>query len=100
MLEQAYQRVLEDNKKSDKTKYQEKLDAVINMPESTRKVLQEEINGLDNKNDHEAARKVTFLNNVFRLPWDNRQDPFWDVHFSQEVLERSHYGMVDQRAYS
>ena len=97
MLEQAYQRVLEDNKKSDKTKYQEKLDAVINMPESTRKVLQEEINGLDNKNDHEAARKVTFLNNVFRLPWDNRQDPFWDVHFSQEVLERSHYGMVETK---
>lgn len=39
LLEHAYQKVLEDNKKSDKTKYQEKLDAVINMPESTRKVL-------------------------------------------------------------
>jgi len=40
------------------------------MPESTRKVIQEEINGLENKNDMEAARKVTFLNNIFRLPWD------------------------------
>ena len=39
LLEHAYQRVLEDNKKSDKTKYQEKLDLVVNMPESTRKVL-------------------------------------------------------------
>jgi ATP-dependent Lon protease len=83
LLEHAYQRVLEDNKKNDKTKYQEKLDNVKNMPESTRKVLQEEINGLDNKNDMEAARKVTFLNNVFRLPWDKREDPFWDVHYSQ-----------------
>lgn len=39
LLEHAYQKVLEDNKKSDKTKYQEKLDAVINMPETTRKVI-------------------------------------------------------------
>jgi hypothetical protein len=39
LLEHAYQRVLEDNKKSEKTKFQEKLDEVTNMPESTRKVL-------------------------------------------------------------
>ena len=97
LLEQAYQRVLEDNKKSEKTKMQEKLDEVVNMPESTRKVLQEEINGLDNKNDMEAARKVTFLNNVFRLPWDNRNEPFWDVHYSKNVLEKSHYGMVETK---
>ena len=97
LLEHAYQRVLEDNKKSDKTKFQEKLDEVVNMPESTRKVIQEEINGLENKNDMEAARKVTFLNNLFRLPWDNRENPFWDVHFSQQVLEKSHYGMVETK---
>ena len=97
LLEHAYQRVLEDNKKSEKTKFQEKLDEVVNMPESTRKVLQEEINGLDNKNDMESARKVTFLNNVFRLPWDKRDDPYWDVHFSQEILEKSHYGMVETK---
>jgi len=97
LLEHAYQRVLEDNKKSEKTKFQEKLDEVVNMPESTRKVLQEEINGLDNKNDMESARKVTFLNNIFRLPWDKRDDPYWDVHFSQEVLEKSHYGMVETK---
>lgn len=39
LLEHAYQRVLEDTKKSDKTKYQEKLDGVTNMSESIRKVL-------------------------------------------------------------
>lgn len=39
LLEHAYQRVLEDSKKNDKTKYQEKLDAVKDMPESIRKIL-------------------------------------------------------------
>lgn len=39
LLEHAYQRVLEDTKKSDKTKYQEKLDEVKNMEDSVRKVL-------------------------------------------------------------
>ena len=58
LLEHAYQRVLEDSKKSDKTKFQDKLDEVKNMDESTRKVLQEEIEGLDSKNDTESSRKV------------------------------------------
>lgn len=39
LLEHAYQRVLEDTKKSDKLKYQEKLDEVKDMPDATRKVL-------------------------------------------------------------
>ena len=82
LLEHAYQRVLEDTKKSDKTKYQEKLDEIVNMEESVRKTLQEEIDGLDAKNDTEGARKVQYLNQVFRLPWDSTTDPFWDVSYS------------------
>lgn len=39
LLEHAYQKVLENNKTSDKTKYQEKLDSVRNMPDSVRKVV-------------------------------------------------------------
>jgi len=54
--------VLEDSKKSDKAKFQEKLDAVTDMEEATRKVLQEEIEGLDSKNETETSRKVQFLN--------------------------------------
>ena len=61
LLEHAYQKLLEDNKKSEKTKYQEKLDDVKNMAESVRKVLQEEINGLDSKNDMETSRKTNYL---------------------------------------
>jgi ATP-dependent Lon protease len=60
-LEHAYQKVLEDNKKSEKTKYQEKLDEVRNMPDSVRKVIQEEINGLDTKNDMDTSRKTNYL---------------------------------------
>jgi endopeptidase La len=97
LLEHAYQRVLEDTKKSDKAKYQEKLDAVVNMDESTRKVLQEEIDGLDAKNDTETSRKVQFLNQVFRLPWDKTVDPFWDVEYSHDVLNKTHYGMTDTK---
>ena len=39
LLEQAYQRVLEENKQSEKSKFQEKLNATKNMPESVRKVI-------------------------------------------------------------
>ena len=100
LLEHAYQRVLEDSKQSDKSKFQEKLDAIAagSMPEATRKQIQEEINAMDaGKSDADSARKVQYLNHIFRLPWDARVDTFWDVAFSKEVLERTHYGMKETK---
>lgn len=70
---------------------------MINMPESTRKVIQEEINGLDSKSDMDTSRKTNYLNQVFRLPWDKRVDPYWDVQYSKDVLDKSHYGMVETK---
>jgi endopeptidase La len=40
------------------------------MPESVRKILQEEINGLNSKSEQDVGRKTNYLNQVFRLPWD------------------------------
>jgi len=79
LLEHAYQRVLEETKQSEKSKFLEKLNEIKNMPESTRKVILEEINHLDQKNDMDNARKIQYLNHIFRLPWDKRIDPYWDV---------------------
>lgn len=67
------------------------------MPESVRKVLQEEINGLDSKSDMDSARKTNYLTQVFRLPWDKRVDPYWDVQYSRDMLDKSHYGMVETK---
>jgi len=30
----------------------------------------------------DSARKVQYLNHVFRLPWDKRVEPYWDVQYS------------------
>jgi len=73
------------------------LDEIKNMDESVRKVLQEEVNSLDEKNEMESARKTQYLTQVFRLPWDKRVDPVWDVHYSKDVLQSSHYGMVETK---
>jgi ATP-dependent Lon protease len=67
------------------------------MVPSVRKVLQEEINSLDGKNKMEASRKTQFLSQVFRLPWDKRIIPFWDVQLSRQTLEKSHYRMVETK---
>ena len=67
------------------------------MPEYTRKMLQEKINGLENENYMEAAQIVTILNDVFRLPWDKRHEPSWDVNFSQQIMDKSHYGMIETK---
>ena len=40
---------------------------------------------------------MQYLNQVFRLPWDKKIDPFWDVDSSRDVLNESHYGMHDTK---
>ena len=45
----------------------------------------------------ENSRKINYLNQVFRMPWDSRVDPFWDVQYSREVIEKSHYGMKETK---
>ena len=67
------------------------------MPESVRKIVQEEINSLESKNESESSRKVQFLTQVFRLPWDGRVEPYWDVKYSKKILNGSHYGMVETK---
>ena len=91
---------MSEGKASPQKKFQEKLDEIKNIPDQVRKVIQEEINQLDgeSRNEVEQSRKVAYLNNVFRLPWDSRVDPYWDVQFSRGVLEESHYGMVETKA--
>lgn len=34
---------------------------------------------------------------MFRLPWDERVEPYWSVHFSKKVLDESHYGMTETK---
>lgn len=101
MLEASYQRVLEDTRQTEKKKMQAKLDEIPEsaMPETVRKQIQEEINGLEgaSKSDHDAAKKIGYLNHIFRLPWTTRSDTFWDVKFSKEVLDASHYGMREAK---
>lgn len=68
------------------------------MPDATRKTLQEEISSLEgSKSDMDSSKKVAYLNNIFRLPWDSRVDTFWDVQFSRDTLEDSHYGMHETK---
>lgn len=97
MLEAAFQRVLENNKTSERENFQKQLDAVKDMPERIRKLLQDEINGVEAKADMDSARKVQYLNHVFRLPWDKRVETFWDVKYARETLEETHYGMVETK---
>ena len=97
MLEGALQKVLSENKQSDKEKFQVKLDEAKDMPESVREVIQTEIDGLESKSEYDTSKRVTYLNHVFRLPWDQRVDPFWDLQHSKEELERSHYGMNETK---
>lgn len=98
MLESAFQRILENNKTSDKEAFQKQLDEIKAMPERIRKLVQEEINGMESKgSDMDSARKVTYLQHVFRLPWDKKIEAFWDVDHARNVLEDTHFGMVDTK---
>ena len=67
MLESAFQRILESNKSSDREIFQKLLNAIQSMPDSVRKIIQDEINGVDAKSDMDSARKVHYLHHVFNF---------------------------------
>lgn len=53
--------MISENKKSEKDAFNEKLKAVVNMPEAIRKVIQVEIDGLDSKSEYDNSKKISFL---------------------------------------
>jgi ATP-dependent Lon protease len=67
------------------------------MPESVREIIQQEIDQLDGKSEYDTGKRVTFLNHVFRLPWDDRVDPFWDLQHAKEELDKTHFGMSETK---
>jgi len=52
---------------------------------------------LESKSEYDNSKKISYLQNVFRLPWDEKVEPFWDVSFSSNVLRKSHYGMTETK---
>jgi ATP-dependent Lon protease len=83
------------NKQTDQ--FQKQLDGIKNMPDKIRKIVQDEIKSLETESEQEMGKKVQYLNHIFRLPWDDRVEPYWDVQHSREVLDDSHYGMDETK---
>lgn len=65
IIEGALQKVINENKRSDKELFTEKLKAIVDMPESIRKLIQIEIDGLESKSEYDNSKKVSYLQNVF-----------------------------------
>lgn len=57
--------MISENKKSEKDSFNEKLKAIVNMPESIRKLIQVEIDGLESKSEYDNSKKISYLQNVF-----------------------------------
>ena len=80
-------------KKSDKEKYSEKLEEVVNISEGDRRIIQGEINSIEDKNESENMRIIEYLNIVFRLPWDKHATEIWDPNNAKVILDESHYAL-------
>lgn len=53
--------MINENKKSDKDSFSEKLKTIQNMPDSVRKLIQIEIDGLESKSEYDNSKKVSYL---------------------------------------
>lgn len=45
------------------------------------------------KYSNEYHKIYTYLDEVFSIPWDKRSDDFWDVDYSQKVLDDELFGL-------
>lgn len=44
-------------------------------------------------NISESKDSINYINQVIKLPWDNKAKVVWDVEFSRKVLDATEYSL-------
>jgi endopeptidase La len=89
----------EDSSEKIKNEYLKKLNSIQNMSEETREALLKEINKLTGgiSIEMEKSKIIEYLNHVFNLPWDNHDDPKWDLNYAKNILDTNLYGLHETK---
>lgn len=85
-----------DEKEEEVRIHQERLD-LLEVPESTRKVIQEEIEKLKLLPSQSPEYGVCrgYLDWLTSLPWNKTSKDRLDVEYGRQLLDRDHYGLED-----
>ncbi|KAN0031403.1 hypothetical protein ACTFIV_005267 [Dictyostelium citrinum] len=86
-----------DEKEKTIEKYQNKLAALTLIPESSKKVIQDEINKLStiDPSSSEYSALKNYVEWLTNLPWGIYTPEYFDLKHSKIVLDSDHYGLED-----
>ena len=68
------------------------------MTSDVKSVLDTEINKISGVNfDMENTKRIDYINHVLNLPWDNYDEPIWDINYTKEILDKNMYGLNETK---
>jgi ATP-dependent Lon protease len=93
----AIKRELGEDDAEDIELMRQKLDAILDMPEETKKEVTRQINRLEKTSSESLEATVTrnYLEWIFALPWGNKTIDNLNIMHAKEVLDEDHYGLRD-----
>ncbi len=87
-----------DTVEKQKEEFRKKLKEIENMNEETKKVVEKEINKISNTNfETENGKRIEYINHIFALPWDNQDEPEWDLDYCKKTLDSNLYGLTETK---
>ena len=87
-----------DTVEKQKEEFKKKLKEIKNMDDDTRKIVEKEINKISNTNfETENGKRIEYINHIFALPWDNYDEPNWDLDFCKKTLDDNLFGLTETK---
>ena len=68
------------------------------MPNEVKSVLENEVKKISGVNfDMENTKRIDYINHSLNLPWDNYDEPNWDIQNTKEILDKNMYGLNETK---
>ena len=68
------------------------------MSGDVKKSLESEISKISGVSfDVENSKRIDYINHVLNLPWDNFDEPNWDIQYTKEILDKNMYGLNETK---
>lgn len=87
-----------DSIEKQKEDFRRKIMEIKSMSEEVKKSIEKEINKISSVHlDQENGKRIEYLNHIMNLPWDNVDEPEWNLEHAKQVLDGGLYGLNETK---
>ena len=87
-----------DTIEKEKEAISQKLNNIKNMSDEVKSTVNKELSKISSVNyESENSKRFEYLNHIISLPWDNKDQPVWDIDYAKKVLDDNLYGLEETK---